>query len=85
MDRGSLIIYDNNGKIWVNTGDATGDVLPHEVPVGLPYILTEYGALNNKRVLSVDVVNRTLITEDLPHQVTYEELQQQLLQAQGVI
>lgn len=85
MQRGSLIIYDNEGKIFLNTGDAEGDVLPHTPPVGLPYIITEFGQLKNKRVLSVDVITKILVTEDIPVQPTYEELQQQLLQAQGVI
>ena len=65
MQRGSLIIYDNKGKIWVNTGDAEGDVLPHTLPVGLPYIETEFGQLKGKRVLSVDVTTKTLVTEDI--------------------
>lgn len=87
MQRGSLIIYDNEGKMWVNTGDAEGDILPHTPPVGLPYIITEFGELNNKRVLNVDVsvTPHKLVAEDIPVQRTYEELQQQLLQSQGVI
>ena len=85
MQRGSLIIYDDNGKIWLNTGDAEGDVLPHEYPDGLPYIETQFGELANKRVLSVDVATGTLVTEDIAVQPSYEELQQQLLIAQGVI
>lgn len=85
MQRGSLIIYDNNGKIWYNSGDAEGDILPHEHPVGLPYIETQFGELDGKRVLSVDVETQTLITEDASTQPTYEDLQQQLLIAQGVI
>lgn len=85
MQRGSLIIYDNSGKVWVNTGDAAGDVLPHVPPDGLPYIETAFGDLNGKRVLSVDVATGTLITENISVQPTYAELQQQLLIAQGVI
>lgn len=85
MQRGSLIIYDDNGKIWYNSGDAEGDVLPHEYPAGLPYIETEFGQLDGKRVVSVNVVRQILNTEDIPSEPTYEELQQQLLIAQGVI
>ena len=61
MQRGSLIIYDDNGKIWYNSGDAEGDVLPHEYPAGLPYIETEFGQLDGKRVVSVNVVRQILI------------------------
>ena len=73
MQRGSLIIYDDNGKIWVNTGDAQGDILPHTLPVGLPYILTEFGELDNKIVKGVDVKTKQLITKDIPHIEKEEE------------
>ncbi|HWQ74702.1 MAG TPA: hypothetical protein VN441_05250 [Syntrophomonas sp.] len=85
MQRGSVIIYDNNGKIWYNSGDAEGDILPNAVPDGLPYIETAFGELAEKRVLSVDVATGTLVTEDIEVAPTYEELQQELLIAQGVI
>jgi len=87
MQRGSLIIYDNTGKVWVNTGDAEGEVLTNVPPVGLPYIETQFGELNNKKVLSVDVTSRPhkLITQDIPFQPTYQDLENQLLIAQGVI
>ncbi|AUM99582.1 hypothetical protein [Clostridium botulinum] len=73
MQRGSLIIYDNTGKIFLNTGDAEGDVLPHTLPDGLPYIITEFGELNNKIVKGIDVETKELITEDIPHIETEEE------------
>ncbi|KEI96350.1 hypothetical protein [Clostridium botulinum] len=73
MKRGSLIIYDNTGKIWINTGDAEGDVLPHTLPDGLPYIITEFGELNNKIVKGINVETKELITEDIPHIETQEE------------
>lgn len=80
MQRGSLIIYDNNGTIWLNTGDAEGDYLsPHEYPVGLPYIETQFGELNNKKIIRVDVSTKTLITEPIEVKPTYEELENQLL------
>jgi hypothetical protein len=65
MQRGSLIIYDNDGKIWVNTGDAEGDVAAHVYPAGLPYLETAFGELNGKRALSVNVEAATLVTEDI--------------------
>lgn len=84
MQRGSLIIYDNNGKIWVNTGDAEGDVLPHEIPEGLPYILTEFGELDNKIIKGVDVEKKQLILEDAPIIESREgALNRQLLQTQN--
>lgn len=81
MQRGSLIIYDNTGKIFLHTGDAEGDIVPHTLPVGLPYIETQFGELNNKRVINVDisVIPHKLVTEDLSAQPTYKDLENQLL------
>lgn len=73
MKRGSLIIYDNNGKIFLNTGDAEGDILPHTPPSGLPYIITEYGQLDGKIVKGVNVKTKELILEDIPKVETEEE------------
>ena len=63
--RGSLIIYDSAGKVWHNSGDAEGSILPHTYPDGLPYIETEFGELDGLRVLSVDVINGVLVTENI--------------------
>ncbi|BDR86145.1 hypothetical protein [Clostridium tetani] len=73
MKRGSLIIYDNNGKIFLNTGDAEGDILPHTPPFGLPYIITEYGQLDGKIAKGVNVETKELILEDIPKAETEEE------------
>lgn len=73
VQRGSLIIYDNEGKIWVNTGDAEGDILPYTPPSGLPYIITEYGQLDGKIVKGVNVKTKELILEDIPKVETEEE------------
>lgn len=73
MKRGSLIIYDNNGKIFLNTGDAKGDILPHTPPSGLPHIITEYGQLDGKIAKGVNVETKELILEDIPKVETEEE------------
>lgn len=73
MKRGSLIIYDGNGKVWLNTGDAEGDILPHIIPKGLPYIITEYGQLDGKIVKAINVETKELILEDKPKVETEEE------------
>lgn len=88
LERGSLIIYDNNGVIWYNSGDAKGSILPHDPPNGLPYIITEYGELNDKIVKGIDinVEPHKLILEDIPHMETEEEkLKKELLEAQSTI
>ncbi|MHB8036255.1 hypothetical protein CF069_20720 [Clostridium botulinum] len=73
MQRGSLIIYDNTGKIFLNTGDAEGDILPHVPPNGLPYIITEFGELKGKIVKGINVETKELILEDIPHRETEED------------
>jgi hypothetical protein len=75
MQRGSLIVYDNSGKVWVNTCDAEGDILPHTPPDGLPFIETQFGELNGKRLIAVDVTTKTLITEDIVVPLTAEQQQ----------
>ncbi|GMQ61211.1 hypothetical protein [Vallitalea maricola] len=87
MNRGSLIIYDNDGKIWCYIADAEGVASPHDIPNGIPYILTEYGEQDNKIVKSVDVSTtpHKIITEDIITKPSYEELETRLLEAEGVI
>ena len=63
-------------------------MLPHEYPVGIPYIEIPFGTMANKRVVRIDVSdpnNSIPVFKKISRQLTYEELQQQLLIAQGVI
>lgn len=93
MQVGSLIIYDNQGTVWVNTGDSEGDILPHIPPVGLPYVITQFGELNGKVLKGVNPQTKELITEDVPKIETEEErlrrekeeLENQLLDSQEYI
>lgn len=68
MQRGNLVIYDETGKIFSQTGEAKGDVLPHEYPVGIPYIEIPFGTMITKRLISID-------TTKTPHEPIFEELQ----------
>lgn len=87
QQRGSLIIYDNEGTIWFNTGDAIGDgLLSHIPPVGIPYIITEYGYLDGKILKSVNPETKELVFEEIPKMETEEEkLKRELLEAQEQI
>jgi hypothetical protein len=65
MKRGNLIIYDNNGVIIHQSGEASGDdVQPHYIPVGIPSIELEYGALSTKYPVKVNV-------SKTPHEVEF--------------
>ncbi|WP_434290943.1 hypothetical protein [Clostridium botulinum] len=88
MQRGSLIIYDDTGMIWLNMGDAEGSILPLVPPSGLPYIITKFGELDGKIVKGVDVTvtPHKLILEDRPHIETEEEkLRKELLKTQSEV
>ena len=62
MQRGNLIIYDETGKIFSQSGEAEGDVLAHEYPTGLPYLEIPFGTMALKRVVSID----TSVTPHVP-------------------
>lgn len=84
MQLGNLIIYDNTGKIWSQSGDMEGNLLPRVYPVGVPYIELPYGAMKNKIALRVEVEDPTghyVVFEDIPVPPTTEELIQQALDA----
>lgn len=81
MDLGSLIIYDNKGKIWYNSGDISGATKEHIVPNGLPYIITNYGELDNKIVLSIDISStpHRVIIKDIDFKPSYMDLENKVL------
>lgn len=95
---GRRIIYDTTtGRIIINTGEIqclNGSLTPRESINGLDYIDLPYGQDSDKfgRVKSyhVDVTSKTVVFDELydpPVDKDAEilQLQQQLLQAQGVI
>lgn len=88
MKRGNLVFYDLVGKIFSQTGEAEGDILPHEYPVGIPYIEIPFGTMAQKRVISIDVTDpksHKPIFETIPYTPTYEDLENELLIFKGVI
>lgn len=68
MQRGNLVIYDYEGRIWYQSGEAEGDVLPHEYPVGLPYMEIPFGTMRTKRLIKID-------TTVEPHQPIFEDIE----------
>ncbi len=94
MQRGNLVLYDYEGKIFSQTGEAEGDLLPHTYPVGIPWVEIPFGTMATKRLISIDVSNGVdnpiPIFEDIEipkteEQLRIEELENQLLLAEGVI
>ena len=78
MQRGNLIIYDETGKIYAQSGEAQGDVYPHEYLIGLPYIEMPHGTMRTKKEIGIDVSKspHVPIFEDL---ITEEELEEKRL------
>lgn len=67
MERGNLVIYDLAGTIISQSGEATGDLLPHSYPVGVPYMEIPYGTMNKKILVKID-------TSTDPHTPIFEDL-----------
>lgn len=60
MDRENRIIYDQSGKIWLQTGEATGNVLEHDTIIELHYLDIEYGSIdyNKQYIESINPVTK---------------------------
>lgn len=67
MDRENRIIYDQSGKIWLQTGEATGNVLEHDTIIELHYLDIEYGSIdyNKQYIESINPVTKELILKDI--------------------
>lgn len=84
MQVGNRVFYDQDGEILYLTGERSGDVLPNKEVSNINFIDLEYGALNNKRLVKVDLETKQPIFEDLPifetdEQKRIRELEDQLL------
>lgn len=77
MQRGNLVIYDLEGTIISQTGEAEGNLLPHTYPVGIPYIELPFGTMdyNNQMLIKIDVTTEphTPIFEPIIRQKTDTE------------
>ena len=46
MNKANRIIYDQAGKIWLQTGEATGDIQDFTTITELNFIDVEYGSID---------------------------------------
>ncbi|HBF0287458.1 hypothetical protein [Clostridioides difficile] len=86
MNRTNRIIYDQTGKILLQTGEATGDVLEHDEITELHCIDIPYGSVdyNKNRIIGINIGTKQPILEEIPVYLTEEqkriqELENQLL------
>ncbi|MER0321518.1 hypothetical protein ABRQ55_10410 [Clostridioides difficile] len=90
MNRANRIIYDQTGKILLQTGEATGDVLEHNEITELNWIDIDYGSVDytKNRITGINIETKQPILEEIPVYITEEEkrikeLENQLLIAEN--
>lgn len=84
MDRANRIIYDQTGKILLQTGEATGDVLEHDIITQLHCIDVPYGNIDytKNRIIGINIETKEPILEEIPIFVSEEEKRIQELENQ---
>ncbi|MGC8431340.1 hypothetical protein ACP3U7_17990 [Clostridioides difficile] len=87
MDRANRIIYDQTGKILLQTGEATGDILEHDTITELHYIDVEYGSIDytRNRIIGINIETKEPISEEIPTFISDEEKRIQELENQLLI
>lgn len=74
MQLDNRIIYNKvTGKIIHQTGEAKGDVIPHDADVELAFIDVPYGSINYSKQFAVKVEDGEVIFEDFPIEETEEQ------------
>ncbi|MCE0577251.1 hypothetical protein LWE96_19480 [Clostridioides difficile] len=75
MNRANRIIYDQTGKILLQTGEATGDILEHDTITELHYIDVEYGNIDYSKqyIESINPITKEPILKDIPIYLSEEE------------
>ncbi|MFA8981362.1 hypothetical protein ACENNC_05240 [Clostridioides difficile] len=87
MDRGNRVIYNQDGKILLQTGEATGDILEHDTITELHYIDVEYGSIDytRNRIIGINIETKEPILEEIPTFISDEEKRIQELENQLLI
>ncbi|WP_394904331.1 hypothetical protein [Clostridioides difficile] len=87
MDRANRIICDQIGKILLQTGEATGDILEHDIITELHCIDIPYGSIDytKNRIIGINIETKEPILEEIPIFVTEEEKRIQELENQLLI
>lgn len=74
MQLDNRIIYNKvTGTIIYQSGEAKGDVVPHDKDVELDYIDVPYGLINYSKQFALKVEGGEVIFEDLPVEETEEQ------------
>lgn len=67
MNRNNRIIYNQDGKIIFQTGEATGDVSEHDTITELHYLDVEFGSIDYSKLYieSINPITKELIIKDI--------------------
>ncbi|MCC0678943.1 hypothetical protein IC218_01555 [Clostridioides sp. ES-S-0005-03] len=84
MNRANRIIYDQTGKILLQIGEATGDVLEHDTITELHWIDVPYRSIDytKNRVTGINIETKQPILEEIPVFMSDEEKRIQELENQ---
>ena len=82
MNRDNRIIYNQDGKILLQTGEATGDVLEHDTIVELHFLDVEFGSIDYSKqyIESINPVTKEPILKDIEVVLTNEQKRLQALE-----
>lgn len=84
--RGNRIIFDNEGKIWIQTGEAFSENEDDLMPWGniekLDYIDLEFGSVdfNKFKIIGIDVKSKIPILEEIVLELSESENRMQELE-----
>ncbi|WP_343098523.1 hypothetical protein, partial [Clostridioides difficile] len=75
MNRANRIICDQTGKILLQTGEATGDILEHDEITELHFVDIPYGSVDytKSRIVGINIETKEPILEEMPVYLTEEE------------
>ncbi|HBF2173483.1 TPA: hypothetical protein ACH1WS_003793 [Clostridioides difficile] len=87
MNRANRIIYDQTGKILLQTGESVGDVLEHDTITELHCLDVEFGSIDYSKqyIESINPITKELILKDIPIYLSEEEKRIQELENQLLI
>ena len=87
MNRANRIIYDQTGKILLQTGEATGDILEHDIITQLHCVDVPYGSIDytRNRIIGINIETKEPILEEIPTFISDDEKRIQELENQLLI
>ncbi|HBG2467994.1 hypothetical protein M1076_15535 [Clostridioides difficile] len=87
MNRANRIICNQEGKILLQTGEATGDLLEHDEITELHCIDVPYGSIDyaKNRITGINIETKQPILEEIPTFISDEEKRIQELENQLLI